>query len=420
MRKVEEGKSAAMNTAQRLYEWIVVANEARERLDLPPGAIEDAISVLQKAFGNDYLDALLPSDDNPLKRFVTADEDEPLAYWLAGPGIDKSVDQVLETAAVIGCFLSDPCLEKKIERMKSDSFWPFFYELAMASRVKRALGASGSVLLSSEVDENNGDFIVKVDGGEIICECARLVLPPTLQEGTRVTQDIFDYVADKVRGRGRRQCVKIRVAAALSRNHFNPVVALLKRALEKYEKTGESVTASSSPEIEVVVEPLNELTEQFPFAEVDGKIVDVAASGWTHATRIGDAIMEASTEIATMFRQGEHFDFHEHTRVLVGYAQPEEPIDPYTRLRDKLKSKVAQTKTSVMEKTAKFVWIDSPYDPRTLDHNRLRDEAIEAMRRSSHTLGAVYTHREGTPHFRHQYSLFGIPNPKAEQSSLVH
>ena len=100
---------------------------------------------------------------------MTARDDRPLAYWLSGPGLDSSVVQLVETAVVIRSFLSDPSLPKKIERIKSDTFWPTFYELAMAFRVKRSLQGAGSLALAPEIDENNGDFIVATDGARACC-----------------------------------------------------------------------------------------------------------------------------------------------------------------------------------------------------------------------------------------------------------
>jgi len=396
--------------AESLYEWIRVASEARERMDLPPGAIENAVSVLQKAFGDEYLQTLLPSEGEPRRRIITAREDEPLGYWLSGPGIDSSVIQVLETAAVIESFLTDPCLPKKIERMKTHSFWPFFHELAMASRVKRSLDSSGRIALSAEEDKNNGDFIVEIDGGCILCECARLTYTPHAQEGERVTQDIFDYIGDKVRSLERRRCVKIRVNSELLHSHFNVVIALLKRTLEKYERTGETAMASSQQGVEVSVEPLNERTESIPSTFVESKAVEVVGTDWTNGVSIGYAGVGDSAEVSRMFRAGTSYGFREHTRVLIHYTLPSDLGDPYARLSAKIKRKVSQTKISTADKTAKFLWIDSPYDLRSFDHDALQKDAVEAMRSSRHTLGVMITYRDGNPHFRHNCSLFGIFN----------
>ena len=81
---------------------------------------------------------------------------------------------------------------------------------------------------------------------------------------------------------------------------------------------------------------------------------------------------------------------------------------PYTRLSDKIHEKVSQTKIAPGTRTAKFLFIDSPYDLRILDHVRLEQLAVREMSRSKHTLGVAITYREGNPHFRYHYSVLGM------------
>jgi hypothetical protein len=396
--------------AESLYDWIRIANEARERIDLPVGTIEEAIATLQSAFGDTYLGSLIPSDQDHSKRIVTARDDRPLAYWLSGPGLDSSVVQLVETAVIIRSFLSDPCLPKKIERIKNDTFWPTFYELAMAFRVKRSLHGAGSLALAPEIEKNNGDFIVDIDGGRLLCECARISRTPFAEEGTRVTQDVFDYVAEKIRTYARPCCVKIRVNAELQRADFNMILQLLKRTLERHERTGEVSVVSSQQGIEVQVEPLTEQTEKIPFRVVDGDLIDVTGSEWVHAHSIGGVAGKSSAEVSEMFRAGVEYDYRERGRVFIKYAPTGKAEDPYARLADKIHDKVSQTKIAPGTRTAKFLWIESPYDLRTLDHEVLQRLAVKEMSRSTHTLGVAITHREGNPHFRHYYSVLGVLN----------
>lgn len=84
--------------------------------------------------------------------------------------------------------------------------------------------------------------------------------------------------------------------------------------------------------------------------------------------------------------------------------------DPYAGLTYKIHKQVSQTKIEPGTRTAKFLWIDSPYDLRTLDRQKLQQMAVEEMRRSRHTLGVAITYREGNPHFRHHYSVLGVLN----------
>jgi hypothetical protein len=46
--------------------------------------------------------------------------------------------RVRRLAAYFRAFESDSALPHKIENLKRDKFWPMFFELAMATRVKRA------------------------------------------------------------------------------------------------------------------------------------------------------------------------------------------------------------------------------------------------------------------------------------------
>lgn len=111
-----------------------------------------------------------------------------------------------------------------------------------------------------------------------------------------------------------------------------------------------------------------------------------------------------------MFRAGVKYDYRERGRVFIKYVSPRKPEDPYARLTGKIHDKVSQTKIAPGTRTAKFLWIDSPYDLRTLDHDVLQRLAVKEMSRSTHTLGVAITHREGNPHFRHHYSVLGVLN----------
>ena len=87
---------------------------------------------------------------------------------------------------------------------------------------------------------------------------------PSSEEGIRVTQDIFDYVAERS-AYARPCCVKIRVNAELKRADFNMILQLLKRTLERHRADRRSSVVSSQQVIEVQVEPLTEQTEKIPF-----------------------------------------------------------------------------------------------------------------------------------------------------------
>ena len=111
-----------------------------------------------------------------------------------------------------------------------------------------------------------------------------------------------------------------------------------------------------------------------------------------------------------MFRAGIGYDYEERGRVFIKYEPPEKAEDPYARLTGKIHDKVSQTKIPPGTRTAKFLWIDSPYDLRMLDRKELQERAVREMGRSTHTLGVAITYREGNPHFRHHYSVVGVLN----------
>jgi hypothetical protein len=196
----------------------------------------------------------------------------------------------------------------------------------------------------------------------------------------------------------------------LNRAYFNVILQLLKRTLERHERTGEASVVGSQQGVEVQVEPLTEQTEKIPFRVIDGNLTDVTGSEWVHAHSIGDVAGKSAGEVSEMFRTGIEYDYKERGRVFIKYAPTMKNEDPYARLTDKIHDKVSQTKIFPGARTAKFLWIDSPYDLRTLDHEMLRRQSVKEMSRSTHTLGVALTHREGNAHFRHHYSVIGVLN----------
>ena len=124
------------NLDELLYRWICRANERREDLDLPAGLIEDSIGVLKSVLGTEYLEQLLIEPVEPVHFLV--DEVYPLRKWLLSPSIDHCIIQTLELARYFTAFHDDASLADKVQKIKRDSFWPMFFELAIATRVMRA------------------------------------------------------------------------------------------------------------------------------------------------------------------------------------------------------------------------------------------------------------------------------------------
>src|SRR5579862_7380322 len=131
-----------------LYKWIVGANERREALSLPPGLIEDSAALLLKLLGVDYLDHLLVSGTEPIS--ILNPEANPLKQWLHSTAIDQHIVELLEFASYLRTFQDDPALKDKLYKLQHDRFWPVFFELAMAARMKRACRQPQAVSLSPE------------------------------------------------------------------------------------------------------------------------------------------------------------------------------------------------------------------------------------------------------------------------------
>src|SRR5260370_943467 len=131
------------NLHELLYKWIVQANKRRDDLDLPIGFIEDNIALLKQVLGADYLEQLLITDSGPI-HFLDENAN-PLRKWLLSARVDSHIIQVLELAAYLRVFQGDPSLSDKVLKLKKDSFWPVFVELAMASRIRRVSRAPQTV-----------------------------------------------------------------------------------------------------------------------------------------------------------------------------------------------------------------------------------------------------------------------------------
>jgi hypothetical protein len=160
------------NLDAALYKWIFQANEKRDDLGLPPGFIEESIALLKRVLGEEYLEQLLIVESGPIP--VMDDEAHPLRKWLLSAHIFQHIIQVMELASYFRAFEHDPALSSKVEKLKRDSFWSTFFELAMATRAKRACRGKERVFLNPEVAESIGDFTICVPGAPIPVECSRL------------------------------------------------------------------------------------------------------------------------------------------------------------------------------------------------------------------------------------------------------
>jgi hypothetical protein len=390
-----------------LYHWITVANESRERFSLPPGAIEQHIANLKTALGVPFLVTLLQRSSSGAG--IMSEAVNPLRTWLHGPGIDRHVLQLLEFAALLKSFETDPCLPDKVEKLKNDALWPVLFELAVAHRLRSSLGSNGWVGLCSERPEAIGDFYANSDGKKVACECSRLGYPPEEEEQFKILDRTYRYIDGLVKNTSLFRCVKVRIREQLTGQIFNPrLVGRIKKANLQFERTG-SLSNSSDSTIDVTVEPLTDLTEKIPFAMVDGRVTDLVGSNWTSATSMRYVDARDDRHLSEMFRAAVPMREIEHTRVFIQFPQATHRQDPYQRLNQKIKSKLAQTKLP-KDHVGRLIFIEWTFGFERADVARIREEILDRVKHTTQTVGVIVCSREGTPRYRHHYASTGSLN----------
>ncbi len=384
-----------------LYQWILRANARRGDLDLPTGLIEDSIGLLEGVLGTEYLQQLLITSSEPV-HFLD-DERNPLRMWLLSAMVDSHIIQVLELAAYFREFQHDASLPDKVQKLKHDSFWPMFFELAIATRVKRATRAPQNVSLNPETASSVGDFTIGAAGYHIPCECSRLGRSPQATDPPSLVESLSYRIGDGTKNIPVPLCVKIRSAEALTGSTYNVVLRLIRRGLadaRKLRLPAEYCDGSTT----VRFEELGETSEQMPFQMVDGRVVNVHGTDWDSATRLCRVPARDSAELADRFEQGERFHEHEAVRLFIKFGQPINQLDYYNRLTAKLSKKLKQTKTST-EHFGKIVLIEVAFDLRTVDTVKLKEAVRKAAVQSGTTLAIILAKREPNPHLRYHYCL---------------
>ncbi|MHB8654133.1 MAG: hypothetical protein ACYDA9_09665 [Terriglobia bacterium] len=388
-----------------LYQWIRRANERRDDFELPVGLIEESIALLKRVLGPGYLEELLIRDSEPV-HFLD-DEANPLRKWLLSAMVDAHVIQVLELAAYFKAFDSDSALGYKVEKLKRDSFWPVFFELAMATRVKRATGPGQHVRLNPEDPTSVGDFTIGIVGFDIPCECSRLGHSPQITEPEALKESLSNRISDGTQRIAVPLCVKIRTPEARS---YNRILRLIRKGLAD-ARTSRLPAEHRDGSTVVRFEVLTGASEQIPFQMLEGRVVNVLGTDWDSATRLCRVPARDSAELAERFEKGERFYEHEAVRLFTKFGPPESG-DYYERLGSKLKKKVKQTKTS-SEHFGKIVLVEVPFDLRTVDTVKLTKVVREAAMNSRTTLAIVLANREPNPQIRHHYSHSGAFNQTA-------
>lgn len=376
-----------------LYRWILRANARREDLDLPAGIIEDNIGLLQQVLGKQYLEQLLIEDAEPV-HFLD-DETNPLRKWLLSSTVDYCIIQVLELAQYFKTFREDPSLADKVQKLKHDSFWPIFFELAMAARARRASGTKHKVSLNAENASSVGDFVITAVGYSITCECSRLGNSPQITDPKALLEALTHRISDGAKRVAVSLSVKIRSDAPLNGNTYNVVLKLIRRCLNDARQLKlpcEYVSDSTT----VRIEALDEQSEQ-----VRGETV--AGTDWDLSTSICRVPTQDPNDLPDRLAAGERFRDYETVR-LMKFGEPEDKVDYYDCLTAKLKKKLNQTKTS-NEHFGKIVLVEVTFDLRTVDDERLKDAVRRAASHSGTTLAIILAKREPNPHNRYHYCL---------------
>lgn len=396
-----------MNVDAGLYYWITVANESRERFNLPPGVIERLVESLKMALGESFLASVLERTQSYAG--LMSESMNPLRTWLRGPDVDKHVIQLLELAGLLEFFRNDPCLPDKIQKLKSDALWPVMFELAVARRLKLALGATGVAGLCNEQPDAVGDCYLISDGRQVACECSRLGYPPEEEEQFRVLDQVYKYIDGIVKGTSLFRCVKIRITEPLTAKIFNPrLLGRIKKANSGFERTL-ALSRSSDSTIDVTVEPLNDLTEKIPFAMIDGRVHDLAGSKWTSATSMAYVPARDDRHLAEIYRSGVPLREIEHTRVFIEFPRAQHRQGPYERLNQKIKSKLTQTKLSG-QYVGRLIFIEWTFGLERADFERIREEILDRTKHTTQTIGVIVCARQGTPRHRHHIASTGSLN----------
>ncbi len=399
------------NLDAALYRWIFQANEKRDDLGLPPGFIEESIALLKRVLGEEYLEQLLIVESGPIT--VMDDEAHPLRKWLLSAHIFQHIVQVMELASYFRAFEHDPALPSKVEKLKRDSFWSTFFELAMATRAQRACRDQERVFLNPEVAESIGDFTISLPGAPIPVECSRLgrSLIASMASPKALLEALSNRISDGVESIGIPLCVKIRSDAPLNGDTYNSVLRLVRhglsdvRALKLPAKHVDGQTT-------IELERLTSASEEIPFREAPGGIVDVAGTDWGFAARLSWVPAKDRDKITDRHKAGEKFHQYEGLRLLTKFAEPKDEPDPYVRLETKLRKKLKQTKITE-EHFGKIVIVEVPFDLRTVNGGRLAEAIRSAALRSRNALSIFLANRESTPQMRESYSYSAQCNATA-------
>jgi len=222
---------------------------------------------------------------------------------------------------------------------------------------------------------------------------------------------LSNRISDGVESIGIPLCVKIRSDAPLNGDTYNSVLRLVRhglsdvRALKLPAKHVDGQTT-------IELERLTRASEEIPFREAPGGIVNVAGTDWGFAARLSWVPAKDRDEITDRHKAGEKFHQYEGLRLLTKFAEPKDETDPYVRLETKLRKKLKQTKITE-EHFGKIVIVEVPFDLRAVNEDRLAEAIRSAALRSRNALSIFLANRESTPQIRESYSYSAQCNATA-------
>ncbi len=387
---------------ERLYRWISIANESAERFDFPPGLIEESIQSLKTYLGEEFLTDIFKGCQS---LHMLGLRGQVLDLWLrGGASVDDHVIQIIDLVSVLADFKADACLGDKLERLKRSAFWPSQFELAMAQRAKRTIVGDGSVRLSCETNTAVGDFSINMKDGAIACECARLDFGDEEEEQFRLVGDLYRYLDQRLKEMTRACCIKIRIHGPLNLTSFNVAVQCGKACLSRFEHKGEEVREQKK-DVGVTVEPLTAGSERIPFRYIDGRVEDVRGTDWVSAQSLCRVTAKDDDEAASMYRAGADLAEEEYARVFIFWERARADLDPYTRIKNKIKKKRHQTKAGE-GLLGRVIFLESQWNLEYFDADRLGKIIDEELANSRHTVAVIIAQRCASVHYRRWYRYF--------------
>lgn len=384
-----------------LYDWISTANERAERYGFPPGLVEESMQRLKALLGEAYLLKIFQGKD---ELHLLGLREQELDRWLrGGAGVDDHVIQVMDLVAILGEFATDPSLGDKVNRLRSSSFWPSQFEMAMALRAKRTIDADGTVLLSPETNRAVGDFVINWRHGLIVCECARLAFGDEEEEQYRLLGDLYLYVNKQIKKANQRCCLKVRVGGPLVPTSFTATKRVVKAAFSRLASADRATAQIDSAQIEIG--PLTAESERIPFRYIDGRVQDVVGTEWVTANSLSYVNAKDDDEAAAMYGAGTDFDRDEYARIFISWDRERPGFDPYARILNKIKKKRHQTKSGV-GMYGRIIFVEVQWDLELGEIERLARMINHELDESRNTITVFLAQRCASVYYRSWYKFY--------------